>query len=119
MNSYKIVIVNFFTEKKKFAKLNAKTHEDLESQVEILGRKLPECVIAAYLDGELQLATRPRKMMEEKELVQNQEMEPFEFILRWKVGFFGQRLPDFSLPQKFIQASRAIFQEIVPSAAGV
>jgi hypothetical protein len=46
-------------------------------------------------------------------------MEPFEFILRWKVGFFGQRLPDFSLPQKFIQASRAIFQEIVPSAAGV
>jgi hypothetical protein len=72
MNSYKIVIVNFFTEKKKLAKLNAKTHEDLEAQVEILGRKLPECVIAAYLDGELQLATRPRKMIDEKErLIRN------------------------------------------------
>ena len=119
MNSYKIVIVNFFTEKKKFAKLNAETHGDLEAQVEILGRKLPECVIAAYLDGELQLATRPRKMMNDKELVLNEEMEPQEFMTKWKVGLFGQRLPDFTLPQKLVQASRAVFQEIVPSAAGV
>jgi len=119
MNSYKIVIVNFFTEKKKLAKLNAETHEDLEAQVEILGRKLPECVIAAYLGEELQLATRPRKMMTDRELVLNEEMEPLEFMSKWKVGLFGQRLPDFSLPQKFVQASRAIFQEIVPSAAGV
>lgn len=103
MKKYQIVLANFFTAEKRISTIRVKDHSELEERVEIIAKINPECVIAAYLDGEIQLATRPRLMMEEKEMVKNQgSIEQLEFFVRWRIilGSGGDQVfPDYSLPE--------------------
>ena len=117
MKEYQIVLANFFTEEKKFAVLRAEDHSELEEKVEALGRKNPEFVIAAYLDRELQLATRPFQMMIEKDELLDDPMLRMRFIIKWRVipTTGDQIMPDYSLPEDtaiFKKAMRKKFQPI-------
>lgn len=117
MKEYQIVLVNFFTEEKKFAVLRAEDHSELEEKVEALGKKNPEFVVAAYLGQELQLATRPFQMMQEKEELSDKPMERLVFIVKWRVipTTGDQIMPDYSLPENmsiFKKATRKKFEPI-------
>ena len=117
MKEYQIVLVNFFTEKKKFAIINAEDHEELQEKVEALGRKNPECIVAAYLEKELQLAARPYQMMVEKNELTDEINARVKFLVKWKVLPFGgeQLMPDYSLPENnaiFRRATRKRFEPI-------
>ena len=117
MKEYQIVLANFFTEEKKFAILRAEDHSELEEKVEALGRKNPEFVVAAYLNQELQLATRPFQMMIEKDELPDKPMARLAFIVKWRVipTTGDQIMPDYSLPEDttiFKKATRKKFQPI-------
>ena len=117
MKEYQIVLANFFTEEKKFAVLRAEDHSELEEKVEALGRKNPEFVVAAYLNQELQLATRPFQMMIEKDELPDKPMARLAFIVKWRVipTTGDQIMPDYSLPEDttiFKKATRKKFQPI-------
>lgn len=117
MKEYQIVLANFFTEEKKFAVLRAEDHSELEEKVEALGRKNPEFVVAAYLDRELQLATRPFQMMIEKDELLDDPISRMRFIIKWRVipTTGDQIMPDYSLPEDtaiFKKAMRKKFQPI-------
>ena len=117
MKEYQIVLANFFTEEKKFSVLRAEDHSELEEKVEALGRKNPEFVVAAYLDQELQLATRPFQMMIEKDELLDDPMLRMRFIIKWRVipTTGDQIMPDYSLPEDtaiFKKAMRKKFQPI-------
>lgn len=117
MKEYQIVLANFFTEEKKFAVLQAEDHSELEEKVEALGMKNPEFVVAAYLDRELQLATRPFQMMIEKNELLDDPMLRMRFIIKWRVipTTGDQIMPDYSLPEDtaiFKKEMRKKFQPI-------
>jgi len=117
MKEYQIVLANFFTEEKKFAVLRAEDHSELEEKVEALGMKNPEFVVAAYLDRELQLATRPFQMMIEKDELLDDPILRMRFIIKWRVipTTGDQIMPDYSLPEDtaiFKKAMRKKFQPI-------
>jgi hypothetical protein len=117
MKEYQIVLANFFTEEKKFAVLQAEDHSELEEKVEALGMKNPEFVVAAYLDRELQLATRPFQMMIEKDELLDDPMLRMRFIIKWRVipTTGDQIMPDYSLPEDtaiFKKEMRKKFQPI-------
>ena len=117
MKEYQIVLANFFTEEKKFAVLRAEDHSELEEKVEALGRKNPEFVVAAYLDQELQLATRPFQMMIEKDELLDDPILRLRFIVKWRVipTTGDQIMPDYSLPEDttiFKKATRKKFQPV-------
>jgi len=120
MKEYQIVLVNFFTEKKKFAIVRAEDHSELEEKVGALGRKNPEFVVAAYFNRELQLAARPYQMMVEKEELSDDISDRMKFILKWRVLPFNgdQIMPDYSLPEDitvFKKATRKKLQTIKSS----
>ena len=117
MKEYQIVLANFFTEEKKFAVLRAEDHSELEEKVVALGRKNPEFVVAAYLDQELQLASRPFQMLIERDELPDKPMERLAFIVKWRVipTTGDQIMPDYSLPEDttiFKKATRKKFQPI-------
>ena len=117
MKEYQIVLANFFTEEKKFAIIRAEDHSELEEKVVALGRKNPDFVVAAYLDQELRLATRPFQMMIEKDELPDKPMERLAFIVKWRVipTTGDQIMPDYSLPEDttiFKKATRKKFQPI-------
>lgn len=117
MKEYQIVLANFFTEVKKFAVIRAESHSELEEKIEDLGRKFPEFVLAAYLDRELQLATRPYQMMVEKDEVSDHPLSRMLFIAKWRIvsGEGEQIMPDYSLPEGtsvFKKATRKKLQPI-------
>lgn len=117
MKEYQIVLANFFTEEKKFAIIRAEDHSELEEKVVALGRKNPEFVVAAYLDQELQLASRPFQMLIERDELPDKPMERLAFIVKWRVipTTGDQIMPDYSLPEDttiFKKATRKKFQPI-------
>ena len=140
MKAFEFVIVNFFTEKKKFIMLNLEDLEEVEKEVDRIGESNPDCVIAAYLKGELINAHRPHNVIKDKSKVQEGEMGILEFITKWKLTLGGEQdFPDYSLPKRRIKRIQKIqkveeinptrgrkqkphqakFREIVPQAAGV
>lgn len=123
-----LVIVNFFTERKKVISFSC-PEERLESALNRIGKSYPDSVLVAYHEGQEVLAHRPVNMMKEKEEVVAGNMDPFQFTIRWRVLFGNQIMPDLSLPEKKIEKvnkenlspedlvpHRAKFVEIVPSA---
>jgi len=131
-----LVIVNFFTERKKVISFSS-PEERLESALNRIGKAYSESVLVAYHEGQEVLAHRPVKMMQEKEEVQAGNMDPFEFMRKWKVFLGHQTMPDLTLPKKKakkvkkvenveenlspedLAPSRASFPELIPSAAGI
>jgi len=87
-----LVIVNFFTERKKVISFSS-PEERLESALNRIGKAYPESVLVAYHEGQEVLAHRPVKMMKEKEEVIAGNMDPFEYVRKWKVFF---RTPDYA-----------------------
>lgn len=124
-----LVIVNFFTERKRVISFIC-PEEKLESALNRIGNAYQDSVLVAYHEGQEVLAHRPVRMMKEKEEVIAGNMDPFQFTIRWKVLFGNQIMPDLSLPEKKIKKvqeknlspedlvpHRAKFAEVVPSAA--
>ena len=73
--------------------------------------------MVAYHEGQEVLAHRPVKMMQEKEEVQAGNMDPFEFMRRWKVFLGYQTMPDLSLPEKKIKKEEVSEEDLVPNRA--
>ena len=128
-----LVIVNFFTERKKVISFSS-PEERLESALNRIGKAYPESVLVAYHEGQEVLAHRPVKMMQEKEEVQAGNMDPFEFMRKWKVFLGHQTMPDLTLPEKKVKnvknveenlspedlvPNRASFVEVIQGGAGV
>jgi hypothetical protein len=128
-----LVIVNFFTEKKKVMNFFS-SKDNLEKVLDRIGEAFPEAVLVAYHKGKEVLAHRPKMMMKEKEEVLSGKMDAFDFTIRWRVIFGEQIMPDLSLPTRKIKKvkekkeeifegdltpSRAEFVELIPCGAGI
>ncbi len=111
-----LVIVNFFTERKKVISFSS-PEERLESALNRIGKAYSESVLVAYHEGQVVLAHRPVKMMQEKKEVQAGNMDPFEFMRKWKVFLGHQTMPDLSLPEKKIKNEEVSEEDLVPNRA--
>lgn len=123
-----LVIVNFFSGRKKVITFFSQK-KDLVSVLDKIGNSYSESVLVAYHEGQEVLSHRPIKMMKEKEKVQAGNMDLFEFLIRWRIFFGEQHMPDLDLPEKKIVESvneevspedliphRSKFVEIVPDS---
>lgn len=115
-----LVIVNFFTERKKVISFFC-TEERLESALDRIGKAYSESVLVAYHEGEEVLAHRPLKMMKEKEEVQAGNIDPFAFLIRWRIFFGEQIMPDLTLPEKKIEKVQEDFspEDLIPHRAEI
>ena len=80
MKVFDFVIVNFFTGKKEVIQLTL-VEDLIEVTTHHLGEALPDCIVAGYLNGDLLIAHRPHNVVKEGGLVQEGQMDIFEFLL--------------------------------------
>jgi hypothetical protein len=119
-----LVIVDFFTERKKVISFTS-LWEKLEEALDRIGEYYPDSVLVAYHEGEVVLSHRPAKMMAEKEEVMAGNISALEFSMKWKFFLGHQFMPDLSLPEKEevspedLVPRRSSFVEIPQKCVGV
>jgi hypothetical protein len=111
-----LLIVNFFTERKKVIRFNS-LEERLESELDEIGKAYPDSILVAYHEGQEVLSHRPVKMMQEWEEIKAGNISPFEFNRKWKFYLGQQYLPDLSLPEKKIKQEEISPEDLVPNRA--